>query len=68
MPRQAALFALPPKPRVVRMHVTDAGEADGLIACFECQKCGHSVDWIEINTITEGRRGLPCPKCNTTVS
>jgi len=64
MARQQALFVLPPKPRVVRMHVFDAGEATGLIACFRCDRCGHETDWTGIATVTEGRRGLPCPTCN----
>jgi len=56
---------------LVRMHLTDAGDSgcvmnppDAYIACFKCHKCGHSVKWVQVNTTPEGRRGLPCPKCN----
>lgn len=72
MARTADLFpieALPPKPRAPRlwrMHVIDAGiREDGAeIAVFKCSRCGHETRWTEFRTITEAKRGLPCPNCN----
>ena len=53
---------LPKKPRRKLMHVSDAG--DGLIQ-FRCHRCGHDTGWIEdTKTVTENKRGIPCPKCN----
>jgi DNA-directed RNA polymerase subunit RPC12/RpoP len=48
------------------MHVIDAGQADGapLLAYFRCVRCSYEPGWMEIASITEGRRGLPCPTCN----
>jgi hypothetical protein len=62
--------SIPRQPRIVRMHVTDAGHGFGGKAIrFECNKCGHDTGWIADEwTITENRRGLPCPKCNPTPS
>ena len=53
---------LPRTKRKVRMRVVDAGY--GMIE-FECWKCGHNTGWVEDNnTLTENRRGPPCPICN----
>lgn len=64
MPNLPTLFKEQPLPRrapIKRMHVADAGE--GIL--FECGHCGYSTDWIVDNhTLTENKRGLPCPKCN----
>lgn len=60
----------PRRPKIVRMHVTDAGDGgcgmDGgaFIACFKCKRCGHAVEWVKVQSVTEAKRGLPCPKCN----
>lgn len=57
----------PRSPRKVRMRVMDAGHLPHGVKGieFECKKCGHNTGWIEdIWTVTENRRGLPCPKCN----
>lgn len=55
------------KPRVL-MHVFDAGGCDSdegtHIARFECGKCGLKTDWLVMQTITETKRGIPCPNCN----
>jgi hypothetical protein len=70
----ADLFA-PARPRRkarVMMHVIDAGCApcadmdgdDPLIVILECGKCGHKTDWLPFRTITEAKRGAPCPNCN----
>lgn len=49
------------------MHVTDAGGTDeGHHIHFKCDHCGHDNGWgvYRSKTITELKRGLPCPKCN----
>lgn len=59
-----------PRPRRaprVMMHVNDAYGGDGddaAVAVFRCARCGHETEWTGVRTITEGRRGKPCPKCN----
>lgn len=48
------------------MHVIDAGngETDRVIQ-FKCGECGYHTGWlIDTKTVTENRRGMPCPKCN----
>jgi hypothetical protein len=58
----------PRRPPRVMMHVSDAGDGSYAgaphIATFRCIKCGYETDWMPIQTISEGRRGKPCPKCN----
>lgn len=70
MPRPD-LFPMPEKPRKKReilMHVYDAGDScDGetkMACCFECSRCGHKEEWMNMRTVTEAKRGIPCPKCN----
>jgi hypothetical protein len=48
------------------MHVADAGNGAGCkVIQFRCSKCGYDTGWIRDDlTVTENRRGLPCPKCN----
>ncbi len=54
--------AAPRRPRIVRMHVADAGS--GMI-WFRCERCGHDTGWIpDTMTVTENKRGMPCPRCN----
>lgn len=56
----------------VMMHVIDAGASDiayegfedGGIALYKCGKCGHESVWTPFRTISEAKRGMPCPKCN----
>jgi DNA-directed RNA polymerase subunit RPC12/RpoP len=52
---------LPRAPRILRMHVIDAGEG---VAKFRCARCGYSSGWVSVRTVTEGKRGIPCPRCN----
>lgn len=53
---------IPRSAPVKRMHVADAGQ--GMIE-FECPHCGYNSGWITDEwTITENRRGNPCPRCN----
>lgn len=48
------------KPRKL-MHVSDAG--DGVL--MECAHCGYNSGWFHTDkTVTELKRGLPCPECN----
>lgn len=48
------------------MHVHDAGNAEegAIIAQFRCKRCGHETDWLVCETLTEARKGIPCPLCN----
>jgi len=60
----AQLFTKEQAPRTKRnvlMHVVDAGSDMIHLKC----KCGHDTGWIkETLTVTEYKRGVPCPKCN----
>mgnify|MGYP000719443815 CR=1 FL=1 len=63
------LFAKEDLPRskpLKRMRVNDAGEsASCMVIQFICPHCGHDTGWIEDEwTVTENKRGLPCPECN----
>lgn len=66
---QLRLFEIrrPRRPRRMRrvmMHVIDAGgDEDGDFARFECRRCG-LTDWIAYRTVSEAKRGVPCPECN----
>ena len=69
MSKSPRLFDEPLKPRQAPrklMHVIDAGEADGAgdIVRFGCARCGHESGWMTVSGVTEGKRGIPCPKCN----
>ena len=58
---------LPKAAPIKRMRVADAGEMTGgkKGICFVCSRCGHDTGWIEdVWTISENKRGLPCPCCN----
>jgi len=53
------------------MHVCDAGNSscgpvDGSSAVvkFSCRRCGHESEWLFGFTVTEAKRGIPCPVCN----
>ena len=68
--RQGTLFDPPPRrrPRVI-MHVIDAGHADGIgagkhLVHFQCGKCGHDGGWWVVGSVSEGRKGAPCPVCS----
>lgn len=58
--------ALPRRKAIKRMRVADAGESGGYrVIQFRCPHCAYDTGWIhDKKTITENRRGLPCPKCN----
>lgn len=52
------------KPRVMA-HIVDAGcGGESLIGKFECKHCGWKSGWISFATTTEGKRGVPCGRCN----
>jgi len=63
---------VPRKPSVVRMRAIDHGQAPGLMpgwktaqgARFRCWRCGHDDGWSFNMTVSEIKRGLPCPICN----
>jgi DNA-directed RNA polymerase subunit RPC12/RpoP len=60
--RQLELLQKPPRrsPRVL-MHVCDAGDD---VVQFRCSTCGCRSKWLTGMSVTEAKRGLPCPKCN----
>lgn len=50
------------RPKRVMMHVADAGVD---VIRFECSKCGHDTGWVvDEKTVSENKRGIPCPDCN----
>jgi len=59
------------KPRVL-MHVSDSvechtGAADDLgkpMCVMTCKRCSTSSDWLIFDTVSEAKRGIPCPTCN----
>ncbi len=57
----------PRAPRVLRMHVVDAGDSDDdgapVIAKFACARCGTKTDWVTC-TYSDAKRGIPCDTCN----
>lgn len=60
---------LPRTPRKIRMHVMDAGggcclEPGQVDVRYKCDKCGVETGWENAASITEARRGIPCPNCN----
>ena len=57
---------VPRRPRVLRMHVIDAGTAcnGDRIARYQCARCSAETDWQEIESVTAAKRGIPCEKCN----
>jgi DNA-directed RNA polymerase subunit RPC12/RpoP len=64
------LFAksdIPRRQPIKRMHVIDAGMSD-MKGCqwleFKCSRCGYKEQGHYTETVTEAKRGLPCPKCN----
>ena len=68
MGRTLQMFERPKVPRIVRMHVTDAGQGtgdeDSMIVRYRCRRCKHETEWTDARTVTEAKRGVPCPNCN----
>jgi hypothetical protein len=53
------------------MHVCDAGgccdeDGSGAMVRMQCKRCGHETGWLYLATVTEAKRGKPCPVCNAT--
>lgn len=60
---------LPRTPRLIRMHVIDAGSGCGSEpgeqhVRYKCDKCNAETDWETAASISEARRGIPCTNCN----
>ena len=53
-----------PCKRGTLMQVWDAGGMDSMMVRFKCQSCQHETDWTPVATVTEAKRGKPCPVCN----
>jgi DNA-directed RNA polymerase subunit RPC12/RpoP len=55
-------------PRLKRMHFCDVGTGDcigeDILVIFKCSRCGHQSEWMVINSVSDVKRGLPCPICN----
>ncbi len=55
-------------PRQHRMHVWDAGDSGDnelpIMCVFHCGRCGGSSEWTKVKSVTEAKRGIPCPTCN----
>ncbi|EFO31369.1 hypothetical protein TRICHSKD4_3386 [Roseibium sp. TrichSKD4] len=54
------------KPPLVRAHLVDAGGGDVTpqVGLFKCRICNWESGWIGFHTVTEGKRGIACPRCN----
>lgn len=52
------------KPRKL-MHVIDAGpgESGWHMVVMRCVHCGLKTGWFQMQSITESKAGIPCPKC-----
>ncbi len=63
---------LPRSPRIIRMHVIDAGigcgdaEPGEQYVRYKCETCNAESDWEYAASISEARRGKPCHNCNQT--
>lgn len=62
--RQFEMFPKPPRPYIWRMHVIDVANDGPATVKMRCQRCDHVSDWIAFETVTEAKRGAPCPECN----
>jgi hypothetical protein len=58
----------PPRARHrVLMHVSDArgdGPPDDVWCQMTCVRCAAETDWLLFRSVTESKRGIPCPDCN----
>ena len=66
---QLEMFAKPPRATPLkRAHVSDAVKGQGDFPYggqFTCARCTWESDWLCFDTISEMKRGIPCPKCNS---
>lgn len=55
------------KPRKL-MHVSDASgwghDQGGAMCRMKCHRCGTETEWLDFDTVTEAKRGIPCIACN----
>lgn len=68
MPRTMEMFEKPRKKRERLMHVCDANseEPGEQHIRYCCQRCGYESGWETAASVTEAKRGKPCPNCNAT--
>lgn len=72
MARTPDMFAelKPPRQKPKKlMHVCDASggcneDGSGAMVRMSCKLCGHETGWLYLPTVTEAKRGKPCPNCN----
>lgn len=64
--RQVDMFGRPPRAmRGQLMHVYDIGGSESNPDCqMRCKRCGFASEWLRFDSVTEAKRGLPCPACN----
>lgn len=56
---------LPRRSPRVMMQYRDGGVGnEGEIVQYECPKCSTRSGWEDAGSITEVKRGIPCPECN----
>jgi len=57
----------PRRPPQKLMHVADVYcdmcSEEVQVVKFVCSRCDYATDWVEISTVTEAKRGIPCPVC-----
>ena len=51
------------------MHVCDVGgcceeDGSGEMVRMSCKRCGYESRWLYLGSVTEAKRGKPCPVCN----
>ena len=46
------------------IHVTHNVEDNWCIVMMHCSRCDLFTDWFQVQTVTEAKRGVPCPRCN----
>ncbi|PAL20613.1 hypothetical protein B9K05_12755 [Acetobacter syzygii] len=58
------------KPRKLA-HLIDLGDhgcvypaGKHMVGLFRCGRCAWESVWVEMSTVTECRRGIPCERCN----
>lgn len=51
------------------MHVCDSGgpceeDGSGAMVRMQCKRCSYESEWLYLGSVTEAKRGKPCPVCN----
>lgn len=54
-------YQIPRAAFIKRAHAEDASESE---VKFTCKRCGWNSGWTEYRTVSEARKGIPCPHCN----